>query len=333
MQQRFAKREPSLALVGEPTQGILEPPKRTFANNRILQRIFQGCIDYRRDEAFHHPVLFPRRDRLDPYQQGRVHADQFGVSFEPKHTGSAVEEGTLVGDVTFEGEFERGPINDKPRHRPSPFPCTAIAADAAFQARHSSPIILSLGEKRARGRERQTPVLVCPCFLFLRPSLPFFLAHPKTTRLPVTIDGKTDWRRGLLEAARHPAPTTVGAAIAQTLDAGVDAALVRAFVSEHSAVFGDVAAVFGPLGDARRAADRFFHQGTPPLPAPTSTAASRPTLKPHALRLQQQSSSVPWFQRASLPAPSMPLEPGPGFAVVQGERFDAADVAALLRGL
>lgn len=158
------------------------------------------------------------------------------------------------------------------------------------------------------------------------------------------LDKKLDWRGGLLEAARRASPSSVQQAIATTISAGVDAAAVKDFVVEHRAVFGDVAGVFDAVDAARRSTSRLLDQTQPRLPQPSSSSSptSSPSgraQRPHAVRLDP-SSSLPWYQRAALP----PLPPtfGTGAAarlegnvvdvVVQGERFTAKDVAAMLSG-
>jgi hypothetical protein len=152
----------------------------------------------------------------------------------------------------------------------------------------------------------------------------------------VSFDSKLDWRGGLLEAARRASPASVKHAIATTLSAGVDEAAVKAFVADHRAVFGDVAGVFDDVDAARRATSRLLDQTQPRLPQPASSSSGRPQ-RPHAVRLDP-SSSLPWHQRGSLPAlpPAFDVGAAPGkdvaAVVVQGERFTARDVEALLAG-
>jgi hypothetical protein len=154
----------------------------------------------------------------------------------------------------------------------------------------------------------------------------------------VSFDSKLDWRGGLLEAARRASPSSVQHAIETTLQAGVDAAAVKDFVTHHRAIFGDVAGVFDDVDTARRATNRLLDQTQPRLPAPPSslTSTSGRAQRPHALRLDP-SSSLPWHQRASLPPlpPAFPTGAATGAAadvVVQGERFSPRDVAAMLAG-
>jgi hypothetical protein len=146
----------------------------------------------------------------------------------------------------------------------------------------------------------------------------------------VTIDGKHDWRGGLLEAARRQGAPAVRATLVRTLEAGVDAGAVKQFVVEHRAVFGDPAALFGDVDVGRRAADRLLDQTQPRLSAPPSLSGR--AVRPHAVRLDPH-GALPWHQRVALPtlpvtfAADAPVDVG-----VQGQRFAAADVARLLAG-
>lgn len=136
-----------------------------------------------------------------------------------------------------------------------------------------------------------------------------------------------DWRRGLLEAARHDAR----AALQTTLDAGVDPILVQRFVREHVGVFGEVADVFDDRRGARRVSDRLLDQTQPSLRPPTSSTGR--AARPHAVRLDPQ-AALPWHQRVALPTLPVTFATGAEASdvVVHGERFGARDVAALLAG-
>lgn len=152
----------------------------------------------------------------------------------------------------------------------------------------------------------------------------------------MSLDGKIDWRGGLLEAARRASSASLRHELQKTLQAGVDPAAVKDFVADHRAVFGaflgDVAAVFDDVDTARRASSRLLDQTQPRLPASSLSSASGRAQRPHAVRLDP-SSSLPWHQRVSLP----PLPPAfatgaPADVFVQGERFSPRDVAAMLAG-
>jgi len=146
----------------------------------------------------------------------------------------------------------------------------------------------------------------------------------------VTIDGKHDWRGGLLEAARRQGASAVRATLARTLEAGVDAGAVKQFVVEHRAVFGDAAALFGDGDAGRGAALRLLDQTQPRLPAPSSLSGR--ALRPHAVRLDHH-GALPWHQRGALPPlPVTFAADAPVEVRVQGQRFAAADVARLLAG-
>jgi hypothetical protein len=158
-------------------------------------------------------------------------------------------------------------------------------------------------------------------------------APATTTRHPVTIDSKLDWRGGLLDAARRDNAAGLRATLARTIDQGVDAVVVQRFVAEHRAVFGDAAAFFDDVDASRRAVDRLLDQTQPRLAAPSSTSGGATRaggVRAHAVRFDP-AAALPWHQRVSLPALPDPFAVGPAKdLVIQGERLRPVDVDALL---
>ncbi len=139
-----------------------------------------------------------------------------------------------------------------------------------------------------------------------------------------------DWKAKLLEtrtASQQASPHAFQQVVQQVIAAGVPASEVKRFVAEHQDVFGA-----GAHDQAKKAAEALFDQTSPRLLPSSQTGAG---VKAHALRLDP-GSALPWFQKATLPTlPSSTLLgalKGKGdVVVVDGERFSASDVAALMQ--
>lgn len=160
-------------------------------------------------------------------------------------------------------------------------------------------------------------------------------------RRAVKIDAKTDWRGGMLEAARQRSTPALRASIESALAHGVDVDTVRQFLGEQrgSVDVGAVADLFGRPDESRRATDRLLdqtaHRPTAPSTSATSTSTSLRPMRAHTVRLDP-AAALAWFHRVPLPALPAPFPvggvEGAVDVVVQGERFSPASLAALLGG-
>jgi hypothetical protein len=139
-----------------------------------------------------------------------------------------------------------------------------------------------------------------------------------------------DWKKSLLSVAQASSPRTqIAQVVEQAIDAGASVDDVRRFAASTPSL-APVAALFQ---------DGFLAEGTTKLAQSVvggdaerkRAASTTPGLKAHAVRADP-TASLPWFRRASLPAPPpSSLSTAGGVVTVDGERFDAADIAALLR--
>lgn len=143
-----------------------------------------------------------------------------------------------------------------------------------------------------------------------------------------------DWKSNLLSAVRTPAPRAV---LVQAVEQAVDQAIaaggsiddVRQFAASQPALSSVVALFADGFFDHReQKAAQLTVGGDSRLGRATLTS---PGLKAHAVRADP-AGALPWFNRANLPpVPTSTLTGPSGPVLVDGERFDAADVAALLR--
>ena len=141
-----------------------------------------------------------------------------------------------------------------------------------------------------------------------------------------------DWKSHLLSAARTPAPRAVLAqAVEQAFDAGASVDEVKQFAASQPALSSVVALFADGFFDHRleKAAITAVGGETERRRA----ALTSPGLKAHAVRADP-AGALPWFQKANLPpTPTTTLTRQGSVTpiVVDGERFSADDVAALLR--
>lgn len=145
-----------------------------------------------------------------------------------------------------------------------------------------------------------------------------------------------DWKARLLDTkTRSTSPAAaqdaVQQVIADVVAGGVPLSEVKRFVREHRDVFGD-----DGLQAAKRAAEALLDQTSPKL-STNSLPSQSPVsagVKAHALRFDP-TSALPWFQKTNLPTLPLtlvgPLTGKGEPVVVDGERFSASDVAALLQ--
>ncbi len=146
-----------------------------------------------------------------------------------------------------------------------------------------------------------------------------------------------DWKARLLDQTTRASPAfpqVVRQVIQEAIAGGVPASEVKRFVAEHQDVFGDAAHEAG-LQAAKKAAEALLDSTSPRLPA-SAHGSTPPGVKAHALRLDPGAATkTAWFQKATLPSlpPSLltgTLKGKGDAVVVDGERFTASDVAALL---
>lgn len=134
-----------------------------------------------------------------------------------------------------------------------------------------------------------------------------------------------DWKNRLLETTRTRAP--LEQAVAQVVANGqASLAEVKSFLAERKDVFGD-----GEQA-AKKAAEALLDVTSPKRALPSSSTA--PGLKAHSVRFEptfEPGASLPWFAKVQLPAPAITLQGKGEPVVVDGERFTAQDLAALLQ--
>jgi hypothetical protein len=150
------------------------------------------------------------------------------------------------------------------------------------------------------------------------------------------------WKARLMEARSTSTPRSIAGpafqkVVEQVLASGVKASDVKKFLTERKDVFGDDA-----VQTAMRAGEALLDQTSPKRSVLKGTPAAGDTeagkgVKAHAVRFAAlpldglPSDGLPWFQRVALPQPPVLLTSKGDSVVVDGERFSAADVAALLR--
>jgi hypothetical protein len=141
-----------------------------------------------------------------------------------------------------------------------------------------------------------------------------------------------DWKTSLLSVANaSSARAHIAAVVEEAIDAGASLEDVQRF-ADSTPSLASVAALFrdGFFDHRTQKQAHTVVGGDVERRRSASGSAGR---KAHAVRADP-TSSLPWFRRASLPAapPSTLVSAGAGGAVtVDGERFDASDIASLLR--
>lgn len=136
----------------------------------------------------------------------------------------------------------------------------------------------------------------------------------------------TDWKTRLMETRRTGSPQAWQQVLQSTLATGAASpAELKSFLHQHRDLFGDDAHAV-----AQKAAEALLDSSSSKLPA-SALAGALGSVKAHQVRFATP-ASLPWHQRAELPAiPAARLPASTGAdVVVDGERFTAADVAALL---
>lgn len=139
-----------------------------------------------------------------------------------------------------------------------------------------------------------------------------------------------DWKSRLLETTKAKASfeKPLAQVVQQVVaDGHASLAEVKSFLAEHKDVFGD-------KGEqaAKKAAEALLDSTSPKMALPSSSTTQG--MKAHALRFDPamtKSGALPWFATVQLTAPPVTLVGKGEPVVVDGERFTAQDVAALLK--
>jgi hypothetical protein len=138
-----------------------------------------------------------------------------------------------------------------------------------------------------------------------------------------------DWKARLLETTtKATAAPALERAVQQVVaDGQASLAEVKSFLAERKDVFGD----HGEQA-AKKAAEALLDSTSPKLAQLMTPSSSGPAAghKAHNVRLDP-TGALPWYAKAQLSPPPLTLIGKGEPVVVDGERFTAADVAALLQ--
>ncbi len=139
-----------------------------------------------------------------------------------------------------------------------------------------------------------------------------------------------DWKTSLLSVAHASSPRAqVAHVIEQAIDAGASLEDVRRF-ADSTPSLASVSALFRD-GFFDHRTEKQAHAAVGGDMDRRLSASASMGFKAHAVRADP-TSSLPWFRRATLPPTPAPSLVSTGSAItVDGERFDAQDIAALLR--